>query len=435
MNRIRQIVLLGLAVTLVSSSAHAEGLTVEQAVALALQRNRDVVAAKLDIEASQLDVVAARVYPNPTIEYTVGNLVLGKANDTTNEIGAQPGFAGQTVQSVSISEVVDIWAKRSARTEAATRGVEHQRLMTEDALREIVHAVRSAFADVVREQSERDLAHEVADRYAHTFRLSQARFKAGDISEADLRKVELEGLRYQNDVVEADMELDLARQKLAALLGASSPGDLGMGLLVAPDTRPTFDVKGLIAQALERRPDLRAAQAGRGQGEAALGAARREVYPDISLGAGYTHSNFTVSGDNSNSMALSLSMPLPLFDRNQAGIGRARLDIRRADNEIERLRLQIGHDVVEAVRKAQRSQTLLAVFEGAPAENRENSTGMVAKAETALHVAEKSYQAGAISLLEFLEAQRTYLDSKTQYLRALYDFRQAVVDVMYAAGE
>jgi cobalt-zinc-cadmium efflux system outer membrane protein len=208
-----------------------------------------------------------------------------------------------------------------------------------------------------------------------------------------------------------------------------------MGLLVAPDTRPTFDVKGLIAQALERRPDLRAAQAGRGQGEASLGAARREVYPDISLGAGYTHSNFTVSGDNSNSMALSLSMPLPLFDRNQAGIGRARLDIRRADNEIERLRLQIGHDVVEAVRKAQRSQTLLAVFEGSPAENRENSTGMVAKAETALHVAEKSYQAGAISLLEFLEAQRTYLDSKTQYLRALYDFRQAVVDVTYAAGE
>jgi cobalt-zinc-cadmium efflux system outer membrane protein len=134
-------------------------------------------------------------------------------------------------------------------------------------------------------------------------------------------------------------------------------------------------------------------------------------------------------------MALSLSMPLPLFDRNQAGIGRARLDIRRADNEIERLRLQIGHDVVEAVRKAQRSQTLLAVFEGSPAENRENSTGMVAKAETALHVAEKSYQAGAISLLEFLEAQRTYLDSKTQYLRALYDFRQAVVDVTYAAGE
>jgi len=171
------------------------------------------------------------------------------------------------------------------------------------------------------------------------------------------------------------------------------------------------------------------------QAEAALGAAQREIYPDISLGAGYTHSDFTVSGDNPNTLALSLSMPLPLFDRNQANVGRARLDIRRAENDIERLRLQIAHDVVEAVRKAQRSQTLLEVFEGAPAENREGSSGMVAKAETALHVAEKSYQAGALSLLELLEAQRTYLDSKAQYLRVLYDFRQAAVDVTYAAGE
>ena len=60
---------------------------------------------------------------------------------------------------------------------------------------------------------------------------------------------------------------------------------------------------------------------------------------------------------------------------------------------------------------------------------------MLARAETALRVAEKSYRAGAISLLELLEAQRTYLDTRAQYLRALYDFRQAAVDVTHAVGE
>ena len=60
---------------------------------------------------------------------------------------------------------------------------------------------------------------------------------------------------------------------------------------------------------------------------------------------------------------------------------------------------------------------------------------MLARAETALRVAEKSYRAGAISLLELLEAQRTYLDTQAQYLRALYDFRQATVDVAHAVGE
>ena len=109
--------------------------------------------------------------------------------------------------------------KRSAHIRAAEKGVERRRLLTEDALREIVYAVRSGFAEAVREQAERQLAHDVADRYAQTIKISQARFKAGDISEAELRKIELEGLRYQNAVIDAEMQLDVARSRLAALLG------------------------------------------------------------------------------------------------------------------------------------------------------------------------------------------------------------------------
>jgi cobalt-zinc-cadmium efflux system outer membrane protein len=149
-----------------------------------------------------------------------------------------------------------------------------------------------------------------------------------------------------------------------------------------------------------------------------------------------------VSGDNPNTLAFSLSLPLPLFDRNQANIGRARLDLRRAENEGERLRIAVMRDVTEAVRKAERSATLLAVFEkpaggavpGTPTGTHDTG-GMIERAETALKVAEKSYRAGAISLIELLEAQRTYLDTRAQYLRALHDFRQAAVDVTHAVGE
>ena len=82
--------------------------------------------------------------------------------------------------------------------------------------------MRSALRRVVREQAERQLARDFADRYAQTIKLSQARFKAGDISEAELRKIELEGLRYQNAVIDAEMQLDVARGRLAALLGLPS---------------------------------------------------------------------------------------------------------------------------------------------------------------------------------------------------------------------
>jgi cobalt-zinc-cadmium efflux system outer membrane protein len=313
----------------------------------------------------------------------------------------------------------------------------------EDALREIAFGVRVTFADVLREQSERQLARDFADRYGQTVHVSQARFKAGDISEAELRKIELEGLKYQNAVIDADMQLDVARGRLAALLALPSSRELPGERLAEPEGgRQKFEIGVLTSRALERRPDLRAAGASRTLAEAEIAAARRDAYPDITLGVGYTHSAFQVSGDNPNTLGLSLSLPLPLFDRNQANIGRARLDARRAENDGERLRIAVMRDVAEAVRKAARAATLLAVFERpaggevpGPPTGTSDRGGMLERAEIALRVAEKSYRAGAMSLLELLEAQRTYLETRAQYLRAVYDFREAAVEVSHAVGE
>jgi cobalt-zinc-cadmium efflux system outer membrane protein len=449
-------VALGLAAALAPLAARAQApqadappagdLTQDEAVTIALRRNRDVIAAQLEIDGAELDVVAARVYPNPTLSYALGNLVLGKANSQDTTPPTTSGFFGQPVQTVGITQVLDLWSKRGARTRVADENVTKRRLLTEDALREIVYAVRSAFEDVSREQNERQLAREVAERYAETVRLSQSRFRAGDISEAELRKIELEGLRYQNAVIDAELQWEVSRGKLSALMGLPSAGSLPARVRDT-DARPTFDGARLAADALGRRPDLRAAGAARTVAEAEVAAARREVYPDFEVGANYNHSSFQVSGDNPNTLGLSLSLPLPVFDRNQAGIGRAQLDARRADNDRERLRLAVEHDVAEAVRKAARAQELLRVYEGGvgassvpvPAPLATTAThdtgGMLKRAETALSVAEKSYKAGATTLLDLLEAARTNLDTRAEYLRVLYDFRQAAIDVTHAVGE
>src|SRR4029077_11659756 len=119
----------------------------------------------------------------------------------------------------------------------------------------------------------------------------------------------------------------------------------------APRTPPQYGP--LLARALETRPDIRAAKKGLALANAQIEAAQREAYPDISIGASYTHSEFTVSGDNPNSAGLSLSLPLPLFDRNQAGIARSRLDRKRSDNDVARLTLVVGHEVADAVRRVE----------------------------------------------------------------------------------
>jgi outer membrane protein, heavy metal efflux system len=410
-----------------SATPGSAGLSQEGAVSIAFLRNRSVIAARLNIDAAEFDRVLARVYPNPVLGYQVGNVVLGHGNPYNIGNGAprSPGPFSQLVHTVSVSELIDVWNKRGKRIASAGQGIRYQRAGLEDVLREIGHSVRSAFADLLREQSELAFAREMRERYAETIRLSRSRFRAGEISESELRKIELEGLRYQNAVIDGELEYELARQNLAGLLALRSAAELPVTMV--PEEVPALhrSLSELTDDAIEHRPDVRALVQQKRWMEASLDAARREAYPDLTLGLSYTHSGFVVSGDNPNTLGLSASVPIPLIDRNQAGIGHAQVEVRRAENELARLELQVRHEVAEAVSRYRRAQSLLTVFQ---------DDGMLERAETSLRVAEKSYRAGAISLLELLEAQRTYLETRAQYLRAQYDHRQSAVDLAYAVG-
>ena len=415
-----------LALTLAGEGrAAADDLSMEQGVQVALQRNRDIIAARLEIDAAQVDRIAAGLYWNPIFSYTVSNIVLGAGNPQGDQ-RISPGPFSQLIHTVSVSEVIDVWAKRQARISAANLGIDQRRLRIEDALREIVFVVRGAFLDVVREQSENALRRTMKARYDETIRLSRARVSAGDISPFEGQKIELEGLKYQNALIDADLELDLARERLAALLGLASAAQITGPAVVSEKPRAAPALGPLIARALEDRPDLRAARKQQLLADAMISAARREAYPDISVGVAYTHSEFTASGDNANGLGLNVSLPLPVFDRNQAGIARGRLDYKRAENDIARLNLVVQLEVREAVRRVERSSTLLDVYEGG---------GMLSRSDNALRVAESSYKAGAVSLLELLEAQRTFIETRAQYLQVQDDYRKASIQVTHSVSE
>jgi cobalt-zinc-cadmium efflux system outer membrane protein len=402
-------------------------LTMEDAVAFALVHNRDVIAARLGIREAQIAEIAAEIYPNPVLSYSVGNLVVGHGNPRNVSQGApvRPGVFEQTVHNVGISEIVDIWSKRGARLRAAQRGVEMRRFEVADVLGAIAREVRSAFIEVGRAQGVGKFRRDMRDRYGETIRLSRARYAAGETSEAEFRKLELEGLKYESEVVAADAALDIARKKLAALLGLTSDAELPLAL--TDEVLPEMDLapEPLIARAMKSRPDVRAAERARAFAEASLGSARREALPDLTVGVSYTHSEFLASGDNADALSVGLALPLPLFDHNQANVGRADWELHRASNEMARLDVVVSHDVSDAVRRVERAQALLGLFEAG---------GMLDRADRARHVAEISYQAGTISLLELLEAQRTFLETQAQYLRVKYDYRQSRVDLRRATG-
>jgi cobalt-zinc-cadmium efflux system outer membrane protein len=100
--------------------------------------------------------------------------------------------------------------------------------------------------------------------------------------------------------------------------------------------------------------------------------------------------------------------------------------VKRSDSDLARADLRVRQEVAEAVRRVERSASVLDVYEGG---------GMLARADRALRVAEASYKAGSISLLELLEAQRTFIETRMQYLESQDDYRKALAAVQHAVGE
>jgi cobalt-zinc-cadmium efflux system outer membrane protein len=195
-----------------------------------------------------------------------------------------------------------------------------------------------------------------------------------------------------------------------------------VGALALPP--PPGDVEHLVSEALARRPDLRAAERAAEAAEAALRLARAERWPNPTLGLQYTHSEFLVSGDLANQVGTSVSVPLPVFNRNQGEIERAAAEELVARHEVEKLRLAIPQEVRSAATSFAIARERVARFEEA----------FLRQAREARHAAEVSFREGAASLLEFLEAERTYVQTEREHLAALRDVNTAASDVTRAAA-
>jgi outer membrane protein TolC len=265
--------------------------------------------------------------------------------------------------------------------------------------------------DALRAQEAQELARQASSRYAETVRISRSRFAAGDIAENELRKIELESLRYQTAVIDAESELDLGRQRLP------------------PPKRcrrrsPTFKDAAL-------RSRCRRCLSGRRSSGRICWRPGSRVPPARPCSAWPSARRCPTS--RSASTTSTASSPPRATTRTRWARGsrsrcRSLIATRPTSGErgsIERAWLQVQKDVAGAVRRRARAQLLLDAFEAG---------GMSERAEAALRVAEHAYKAGAASLLELLEAQRTHLDTRAQYLRAQHEYRQSLVEVSHAVA-
>ena len=319
---------------------------------------------------------------------------------------------------------------RRERIRAARIGAAAVSLDAADVRRRFRWSVRAAYYDLLLAEGQRTLAEAARDVYQQLMRADSTRLRTGDIPERTVVKSALEYARAEADLSRASQLVRSERLQLQAALGLPQPDTAFRidGSLDAP-LAPLDATTGAIP-ALAERPDVKAAALRVTQAEATQHEARALLIPQpqLSLVAQFGAQRFTPDVPftlGQGRVALGASIPLPLLTTYRGERERAAVAVRSAQVGERQVTAAAASDIQQALDDYRSATTLLMRYRG----------GLLNAVDTALAQARYAYQAGAIPLLELLDAVRTYQDTRSDWLTALHDYWIANASLLRAGRE
>jgi len=393
--------------------APAVVITIDQAIEMAKQSNPALLAQRTLISQNKEQEVTANLRPNPVLSWDAQYLPLFSPDmwssnyiDNTAEFDAGIGY------------LFERGKKRQHRLQAAKDATSVTESQTLDLERTTVANTAQQFVAVLLAKADLDFAERLLDSYQHTVGISQEQHNAGAMSKADLLKIQLETLQFQTDVTSAKIALVQALNALRQLIGFDSvPRNFDVaGHLAYEPVELTLD--DLNARALRLRPDLQAAQRGITAAQSQIGLAKANAKQDLTATFDYSH----VSA--SNDAAFYFTIPLPIFNRNQGEVARTYYVLTQSQFQEKAAEQQVLTDVKNAYETLLNNRDIVQLYDN----------GYLQQAQQSLEIAQFAYQHGAASLLDFLDAERTYRSTELGYRQALASYMAALEQLRQAAG-
>jgi len=399
----------------------------EDAVRLFRQQGFDLLLADAAVAGARGDLAVAKAFPNPQVGGGGGH----SWNYDRRRCDA-PSDCSPTAWNANLSDeglVFDLLiGKRRLKVDVAKAALEAARLSRADAERTLVALVEQQYSQTVLAGATLGFAREVAKTAAETSRLVDLRFRAGDVSEADSARAATQKLEAEQAVDAAAQGLAAAKTALAFLLGARD-GHVDFEVdPQLPAARPGLlsgaNTDTLLAEARSKRPDLAAAESQLRSAEASLALARRQRLPDVALVANYQQQGTGQEAIQPPTATFGLSLPLPVFYQNQGEIAKAEAAVRAQALQRAKLDAQVASDVASG----------LAAFQSAAARVQRMDSGLLEHARRARDLVEYQYKRGAASLLELLDAQRTFVATNAEYYQDVGDYWSAFYQLEAAVG-
>src|SRR5579862_4205610 len=388
-------------------------VTLDQAIDLALKHNHSLQAARTTILQNQAQEITANLRPNPVL--------LGDGQFLPFFQPSQ--FSGTYLDNsaqfdVGMSYLFERGKKRQRRLQAAKDQTAVTSATVDDNARTLTFNVASQFIAALLAQSELELAEKDLASFQQTVDISQASYTAGSMSGADLLKIKIQLLQFQMDVSAAKLARVQALASLRQLLGYESVPESYevVGDLEYKQVKVGEDE--LKAIALRQRPDVRAAQLGVTAAQSQLALAKADGKQDVTAQANYTHVA------DVNTVSLFASMPLPIFNRNQGEIARTGYAITQSQ-ELSSEQASIAlTDVTNSYEGLRTDDEVVQLYQ----------SGYLKEAEDSRDISQYAYQHGAASLLDFLDAERSYRSTELAYRQALASYMTSLEQLRQAVG-
>ncbi|MEO6805397.1 MAG: TolC family protein [Edaphobacter sp.] len=388
-------------------------ISLDDAVQMAIQHNHTLLAARTTIQQSEAEETTANLRPNPVLLGDSQFLPIFQPSQFSLD------YLDSTAQfDLGVSYLFERGKKRQHRLQAAKDLTAVTRSQVADNERSLTFNVATQFINVELAESTLALAMEDLKSFQNSVDIGEARYKAGDIGENDLLKIKLQLLQFQTDVSTAELARLQGLSDLRQLLGYESvPQDY--------DVAGDFNyqpVKGNVedfqAKALQSRPDLHAAQLGVTAANSLQALQKAIGKRDVTGQVSYTHIG------NINNVSVFGQIQLPIFDRNQGEIARTGFAITQAQEQAKFTTGQVLTDVRDAFENLHTNDKIVGLYR----------SGYLDEAQQSRDISEYAYRHGAASLLDFLDAERSYRTTQLGYRQALASYLLALEQLHEAVG-
>jgi cobalt-zinc-cadmium efflux system outer membrane protein len=379
------------------------------------KNNFAYAAEKFNIDLADANTLSAGIFPDPELSF-------GWFDNGQRRLNMGYGFSSE------LTWTLELGGKRKARIDLAKSEYEFTKFLLEDYFRNLRADATLIYLQALRNKLLLDVQLNSYQTMNQLAKSDSIRFRLGSITQIDARQSKLEAGTMLNDVYQAEAEWKMMLANISVLLGLKQSDTLILPQGSFTGFDRVFNLTDLITTAQNNRADLLAAMQNKNISQNLLKLAKANRVLDLGLITGVTYASYdrNIIAPTPSFTQLSAGMAIPLkFSNNRPGeLKAAYYATLQAEAQYKQVELEIQSEITQAYFNYLALQKQVQQF----------NNGLLTEARAVLDGKIYSYQRGETSLLEVLNAQRTYNEVQQSYYQTLYNYAAALVELERAAG-